>query len=291
MTETRFHLHLARGKRRAAKVLALALATVLAVGVLGATGASAQTDGIAGRSQGGTADKGDEQDGSWIQPTEQVFFPHVRDGFKDFAVFNIDDVHYENGTADIADENGDVVRSLRFGDAPRGSNASSQARWDGGDETGRIAGVGTYQAHIAADLGMWVDGEYVVTTVRETVQVRIASGIRNRAFTITRAAARTSRRTSGEGCRTRKIDRDLALKCRRGTSASASWRVRLPSRATKVRWDLVRDSASRRGGPGRRVETAVRKNRRLLVVTATVTRSRHQRYDAVVVRYHRRVRV
>lgn len=285
MIETPFHLRLARGKRRAAKILALALATVVAVGVLGAPGASARAGALAGPEEDAYFDAD-------VTVDNPVFFPRVRDDFKDATVLNIGAVQYQDARATITDKDGNAIRSLVFGDAaPDRPEVSWQARWDGRDQAGRLAADGTYRALLTADVDTFVDGERVVVTVHATRTLRLASGVRNRAFTITRAAAKTSRRTSGEGCRTRKIDRDLALTCRKGTSASASWRVRLPSRATKVRWELVRDSASRRGGPGRRVETAVRKNRRLLVVTATVTRSRHQRYDAVVVRYHRRVRV
>lgn len=268
------HLH----PRRAA---ARALALVVTLGGLGAVGAPAHAD---------DADNDAYFDRS-VSVVDPVFFPRVRDDFKDHTVLHIDGFEYENAQAAISGEDGTTVRTLRFTEDDDRSTDVWEARWDGRDEKGRPVPVGTYTVALSADVDDYVDGEFRVDTVHATRTVRVASGIRNRPFVVERAAARTTQRSHGEGCRTREAGRDLVLVCRQGTRASASWRIALPKRATKVRWELVRDRTGDRGGRGRVIEEASRTGAGALVVTATVTGSRHQRYDAVVVRYLRRVRV
>ncbi|WP_137294313.1 hypothetical protein [Nocardioides dongxiaopingii] len=237
----------------------------------------------------GAAPTDDEYFDATVVVENSTFYPLVRDGFEDESVMVVGNSGYIDARATITDHLGRPVRTLQLTDyLTEDRDAVLRAAWDGRTEAGSLVEAGSYTVAFSADYTTVIDGEVVQPTVHAVREVRVATDRMPRRFERSVVGAKTSARSSGPGCRTQKLLGHLLLACRQGTRASASWKVRLPAGATRVRWGIDAERGHRGRG---NVKATGKRLRHALVVTVVVTGSRRALVESIAVSYTRRTKI
>ena len=223
---------------------------------------------------------------SMISVTNKIFYPQVKDGFKDVASISLDSEDYSNLRATVYNGNGHAVRSLRAQATCQDDCSwfTYQWTWNGRNDDGDPVRKGTYEVLLTATTQIEnADGDYADGPVQATRTLTLEGGYMDRRLTEWRKGADTASRSKGRGCYVDTHRQTLELACWRGTYATATWRFTIPADATKVRHNLWGPSGYDHGGllamTGRRVSP------RTFVVTAKVTKWRQEYFDDISVHY------
>lgn len=216
----------------------------------------------------------------WLDQSPSVFYPRVRDGYRDTSTTRYSLNRSATVKAKVRDDAGDKLRTVRLGEQSAGNR---QWTWDGRTDSGTKARKGDYTIEIVAkDVDRHKD--------RFTTDVRVATKRVTRTDRITVGGGSGARRAS-RSCFATRYDGVMTLDCWGGRYAQASYRFDVPKSAYQLDWRAAGQApAADICCQGRITKSGTRTRTREYVVRVRVTGWRAYEVHAVRLDYKYKVR-
>jgi flagellar hook assembly protein FlgD len=224
----------------------------------------------------------DSEFSSYITVANKTFYPQVREGYRDNVTVTVENYgQYENVRASVVNSKNVTVRKA-LPVSGRG-DGRDVLTWNGRKSDGSMAPKGSYRIVLTA-----YDYFYDMSvTARKAVT--LDGGYQTLRAAESRKGTQTTSRAKTKSCYVRNWGGGtLQLDCWGGKYAKATWRIKIPAKATKVSYAVKGDN-SKYGLPGKSTTTGKRINKKTYVVTAKITDWRSRYVDSVRVNYTLRV--
>jgi hypothetical protein len=183
--------------------------------------------------------------------TRSVFYPRVRDGYRDATTVRYHLNHRAAVTAKVVNADGATVNRVTFGERAGGVHRWT---WNGKRRSGSTAGVGVYRIELTA---VDRDGH----AKHSTLKTRVATEVRAVRGTAVKRGYWWTHQGHSSGCYVNDYEYDYTtqLDCWAGKYAWVSYRFRIPASARKLHWSVTgrrgccsEGSLTKSGSPGPR---------------------------------------
>ena len=206
-----------------------------------------------------------------------VFFPRVKDGYRDKAEFNYRTNIRADNMINVRRLDGTLIRRATLGTQ---SAYSHTWRWDGRSRNNQLVKTGRYRIELVSRRGDQVK------TSSEVVELE--SKILTRRRTVSRGGRATSDRGKKGNCSIYPIFSSLYLDCWGGKFAKVRYRFGLPRNAFKIGWGVRGERHCCSGFVGRDGE---RVSRKAFLVEVMVTKWASYEVHRVWVAYSSKERI